>query len=310
MIDLKKSVLQVIESPFLKERGIELSIKRDDLLHEEISGNKWRKLKFNIEKCLHQKSDGVLTFGGAYSNHLVATAAACSSAGLKGIGIVRGDELNSESNDTLRRCSAYGMELQFISRAEYGLRNERFYQEELLVENANCHIVPEGGANYLGMIGCQEIISELTNDFDSIIVAQGTTTTSCGLALGLSEHQKMYVVPALKGFNSIEEMEALFLKSALSQDVVDQLKEQTVVCDQYHFGGYGKYTQELLEFIHDFYLQHNVKLDPVYTGKAMFAFMDLAKSGTFDGQKIVFLHTGGIQGSQSIIDKTGFDFYK
>lgn len=309
MIDLKKSKLQTINSAFFEEHGIQLSIKRDDLLHDDISGNKWRKLKFNIEKCIQQKNDGILTFGGAYSNHLVATAAACSESRFKSIGIVRGDELNSKSNDTLRRCSDYGMELQFISREEYGLRNERFYQEELMVENANLLVVPEGGANYLGMIGCQQIVSELREDFDAVFVAQGTTTTSCGLALGLNEHQKIYVVPALKGFNSKEEMEALFQKSALSQEVIDQVKEQTIVCDQYHFGGYGKYTQELLVFIHEFYKDHGIKLDPIYTGKAMFALVDLAKSGSLDGQKIVFLHTGGIQGAQSVIDKTDFDFY-
>ena len=309
MIDLEKSVTQQIESTFLKERGIELFIKRDDLLHPEISGNKWRKLKFNLDKCVHQKNAGILTFGGAYSNHLVAAAAACASVGLKSIGIVRGEELNSKSNGTLVRCEEYGMELQFISREEYSLRNERYYHEELLLESSNFLVVPEGGANYLGMIGCQELISEIDGDFDSIFVAQGTTTTSCGLALGLDEDQKMYVVPTLKGFNSFEEMNSLFNKAALSQEAIDQIENQIVVCDQYHFGGYGKCTQELLEFIHDFHTNHTIKLDPVYTGKAMYALMDLAKSGTLDNQKIIFIHTGGIQGSQSIIDKTGFNFY-
>lgn len=310
MIDLKNSVLQRIDSSFLKERNIELFIKRDDLLDKEISGNKWRKLKFNVEKCFQQKNEGVLTFGGAYSNHLVATACACSLAGLKSIGIVRGDELNSQSNDTLKRCSEYGMELQFVSREEYRLKNERYYHEELLVENPNFLVVPEGGANYLGMIGCQEIVSEIDEEFDSIIVAQGTTATSCGIAFGLDEDQKIYVVPALKGYESINEMRSLMLASALSQDVVDQLLSQTVVCDQYHFGGYGKYNQELLNFIRDFHKEHKVKLDPIYTGKSMFALMDLAKSGVFDSQKIIFVHTGGIQGAQSVIDKTGFELYR
>ena len=215
MIDLEKSIVQRIESGFLQENKVELFFKRDDLLHQEISGNKWRKLKLNIDKCVHQKSEGILTFGGAYSNHLVATASVCSSVGLKSIGVVRGNELNAESNDTLKRCESYGMELQFISREEYGLRNERYYHEELLVENSNYHVVPEGGANNLGMIGCQEIISEIDLEFDSIFVAQGTTTTSCGLALGVDEDQKIYVVPALKGFDSFDEMSVLFNKAAL-----------------------------------------------------------------------------------------------
>ncbi|NRA10369.1 MAG: pyridoxal-phosphate dependent enzyme [Crocinitomicaceae bacterium] len=309
MIDLEKSIVQRIESGFLQENKVELFFKRDDLLHQEISGNKWRKLKLNIDKCVHQKSEGILTFGGAYSNHLVATASVCSSVGLKSIGVVRGNELNAESNDTLKRCESYGMELQFISREEYGLRNERYYHEELLVENSNYHVVPEGGANYLGMIGCQEIISEIDLEFDSIFVAQGTTTTSCGLALGLDEDQKIYVVPALKGFDSFDEMSVLFNKAALSQEAIEQIERQIVVCDQYHFGGYGKYTNELLEFIQFFNKEHHIKLDPIYTGKAMFALMDMVKSGVLKNQKVIFIHTGGIQGSQSIIDKTGFNFY-
>lgn len=309
MIDLKKSVLQKIDSSFLKERNIELFIKRDDLLHPEISGNKWRKLKFNIEKCMHQKNEGVLTFGGAFSNHLVATAAACELAGLKSIGIVRGDELNSQSNDTLRRCEQYGMQLKFVSRQEYGLKTDPFYQKQLLTENQNYYWVPEGGANYLGIVGCQEIVAEIDQEFDAIFVDQGTTTTSCGVAMKLNESQKLYVVPVLKGFDSIGEMRSLMLVGGISKETVDQILEQVVVCDKYHFGGFGKYNQELLEFIRDFYKEHNIKLGPIYTGKCMYALYDLIKSGEFDNQKIVFLHTGGIQGAQSVIDKTGFELY-
>lgn len=309
MIDFSKSILQALNSEELTRRNIRMSVKRDDLLHEEISGNKWRKLKFNVQQCLQYKNEGVLTFGGAYSNHLVATAAACSTVGIKSIGIVRGDELNQDSNETLKRCANYGMQLIFVSREMYQLRNDRYYQEALLIEHSNYLIVPEGGANYLGMIGCQEIINQIDDSFDVIVAAQGTTTTSCGLALGLNEDQKLMVVPALKGFDVKGEMERLLIRSAIAEETIDQVNESLLIRDEFHFGGYGKYTSELLNFIRDFYLEFNIKLDPVYTGKAMFALMEEIGSGNLDGQNIIFLHTGGIQGARSIEDKSGFELY-
>jgi 1-aminocyclopropane-1-carboxylate deaminase len=188
MFDTKKSIIQKVELPFLNRKGIELFVKRDDLIDDFVSGNKWRKLKYNLALAKANNSAGVLTFGGAYSNHLLATVAACEKMGVPAIGIVRGEELNRNSNSVLSRCATLGMDLQFISRNEYALIHDRMYHEELLAKFPNFHIVPEGGANYYGIIGCQEILSETPNNYDHIFVAQGTTTTSAGLVFGLPAH--------------------------------------------------------------------------------------------------------------------------
>lgn len=309
MIDFKKSIVQPIQSASLDARGIELFVKRDDLLHPDISGNKWRKLRFNVIQCFKNHNAGILTFGGAYSNHLLATAAACAEVGLKSIGIVRGDEHTFESNAILKRCTSYGMELQFVSRELYQLRNDRYYQENLLIQNSNYYVVPEGGANYLGMIGCQELVSQIEQPFDVIVSAQGTSTTSCGLALGLDDSQRLMVVPVLKGYDSIGEMQSLMSRSAMAEDAIDFALSSVLVSDEYHFGGYGKYTWELLEFIRSFHNRYRIKLDPIYTGKAMYALQKEIDSGAMDGKRIVFLHTGGVQGAQSIIEKSGFDLF-
>ncbi|MDX2361611.1 MAG: pyridoxal-phosphate dependent enzyme [Crocinitomicaceae bacterium] len=293
----------------LQDRGIKLLVKRDDLIDDQVSGNKWRKLKFNVELCKARKNEGILTFGGAYSNHLIATASACNRVGLKSIGIVRGDELNPKSNDTLSACHELGMKLIFVSRQEYLMKNEKAYHEHLSMENPNFFIVPEGGANYYGIIGCQEIIKEIDQPFDAVFVAQGTSTTSCGIASCLSNDQKLHVVPALKGYDSIGEMRSLFSKGGLDQDWIDYQMEKVIVHSEGHFGGYGKYTAELLAFIQTFYQEHHIKLDPIYTGKAMYTLLNELQSLDFDNKTIVFIHTGGIQGSKSIIEKTGVNLY-
>ncbi len=296
LFDTSLSILSPVSDSLLEEHGVSLLVKRDDLIDSDVSGNKWRKLKYNVLQCQQYKNDGILTFGGAYSNHLVATAAACHKAGLKSVGVVRGDELNPDSNETLKRCHDFGMHLHFVSREEYHLRDERYYHEELLNEFPNLFVVPEGGANYWGMIGCQELVKEINEPFDRIVVAQGTTATSCGLVMGLEEHQKISVVPVLKGFDSLGEMRKLFGKSGIDAETIDQFLSKTEVLDTFHFGGYAKYDDDLIQFIRDFHQKHQIKLDHVYTGKAMFALWNQIKQGRYDGESIVFLHTGGLQG--------------
>jgi len=305
MFDLKNAVLDKLSSDEFNSRGISVYIKRDDLIHTEVSGNKWRKLKYNVEVCLNAKKTGILTFGGAFSNHLLATASACNAIGLKSVGIVRGDELNAQSNHTLQRCAELGMELKFISREEYRMIPDKSFLADLAHEFPNFHIVPEGGANYYGMIGCQEILKEIEIDFDAIFVAQGTTTTSCGLLLGLKENQEIYVVPVLKGFASEKEMQSIFEYSGVEKEWLEDAFEKLNILDEFHFGGYGKYDDELLDFIRTFYLNHGIKLDPIYTGKAMFAMMKELQNEKWNGKSVVFIHTGGIQGVQSIEEKSG-----
>lgn len=309
MLDTSHSILQEVAFKSINTNGNRLFIKRDDLIHTEVSGNKWRKLKYNVEAAFQKKSEGILTFGGAFSNHLVATAAACSIAGLKSVGIVRGEELNEESNDTLRRCVQYGMELHFISRSEYDFRNEKSFLEELAYRFKNYSIVPEGGANYLGMIGCQEIWREITDHFDLVVVAQGTTTTSVGLLLGLPDKTKFWVVPVLKGFDAKAEMKSLLNYAGIEGELTNELLEKVVVKDAYHFGGYGKYNLELLDFIEAFYQETKIPLDPIYTGKALFGLMKELEVCQLKNQRILFLHTGGIQGARSIFEKEKRDIF-
>lgn len=310
MFDLEKAVLEKLVSEEFNSRDISVYIKRDDLIHPEVSGNKWRKLKFNVDVCKNSKKDGILTFGGAFSNHLLATASACNSIGIKSVGIVRGDELNAQSNHTLRRCSDLNMELKFISREEYRMISDRSYLADLTHEFSNYHIVPEGGANYYGMIGCQEILKEIEVDFDAVFVAQGTTTTSCGLLLGLKEKQELYTVPVLKGFEAEKEMKSIFEYSGIEEEWLQDAFEKLNVLDEFHFRGYGKYNDELLNFIKAFYLNHKIKLDPVYTGKAMFAMMKALENEKWNGKSVVFIHTGGIQGVESIEEKIGMKLFE
>jgi 1-aminocyclopropane-1-carboxylate deaminase len=303
MLSLQQSILQEVHLNQLKARNIEFFVKRDDLIHSEISGNKWRKLKYSILHAEQQKFEGILTFGGAFSNHLVATAAACQMKNLRSIGIVRGEELTKDSNDTLKRCAQYGMDLHFVSRTDYAFRNERMYQEELTTKFPSMYIVPEGGANYLGIIGCSEILSETSNNFDIVVVAQGTTTTSAGLLMSLPEKSKLWAVPVLKGFNALAEMKFLYGYSAFETEIISDWLSKMEVLEDYHFGGYGKYTSELLDFIESFYNETNIPLDPVYTSKAVFALLKEIEFRDVKNKRILFVHTGGIQGAKSIFEK-------
>jgi 1-aminocyclopropane-1-carboxylate deaminase len=305
MFDQKRSILQKVDLSNFNNRNVNLFIKRDDLIDIDVSGNKWRKLKYNVAYAQQIKKSGILTFGGAFSNHLIATAAACHAIGLKSIGIVRGNELNSDSNDTLKKCAKFGMELVFISREEYHLRNEKMYHEELTITYPNYFIVPEGGSNYYGMIGCQEILQETPNNYDHVFVAQGTTTTSCGIALALPEKSVLHVVPVLKGFQAKDEMRSLYLRSGIEQGMVDEILEKVDVLSDYHFGGYGKYTDELLQFMEDFFSETAIPLDPVYTGKTIFALVDWVVQNDIRDANILFVHTGGIQGGKMIAKKEG-----
>lgn len=309
LYNTEKSILQFVDVESFHHRNIRLYIKRDDLIDSEVSGNKWRKLKYNIEQVKALKKEGILTFGGAFSNHLLASASACNKAGIKAVGIVRGNELNENSNETLKKCTQLGMKLKFVSREEYRLRNDKLYQNELSYENPNLYIVPEGGANFYGMVGCQEILKEINVEFDSVFVAQGTTTTSCGLLLSLPDNAKLHVVPVLKSFDSLSEMRNLLNYSLFNEELTEELLEKTVVHSEYHFDGYANYNDELIKFIQLFYKNYQIPLDQVYTGKAMFALFSEIEKGKFDNQSIVFVHTGGIQGTKFVEKKSAFHFF-
>lgn len=298
IFNTSQSILQTFDSPFLKGKGVKLFVKRDDLIHPLVSGNKWRKLKYNIAQAFKNKADGVITFGGAYSNHLIATASACNKVGLKSVGLVRGEELHPDSNETLKKCSLMGMKLVFLDRMVYAMKNDVDFIKELHADYPNYYLVPEGGANFLGMIGCQEIWNEIPFVPDHVFVAQGTTATSVGLLLGKKESTALHVVPVLKGFDSQKEMLNLLNKVTFDSSISGDYLSKVIFHADADFGGYAKYNDELIDFIRKTYRNHLLPLDHVYTGKAFYSLIKwLEKQNQLEGKTIVFIHTGGLQGS-------------
>ena len=302
------SPLQKVNHPIAIEFGVDLYIKRDDLIHAEISGNKWRKLKFNIEKYKQKKYDSILTFGGAYSNHIAATAASGKLLNIPTIGIIRGDELNEFSNDTLKNAHDNGMKLVFVSRSKYSERYERIFHEELRIKFGNTLIINEGGANFHGVIGSGEILTEIDFEPDYIYSASGTGTTVAGLLL-TSNTTKVISVPVFKKGGFIkDEVKNLLIQFQFSEEELDEKMELLDLNLDHHFGGYGKYTTELVEFINSFHDLTNLKLDQVYTAKMMHALLNDIKTGKIKkGSKVIALHTGGIQGLSSIKRSLNFE---
>ncbi|MBD3635873.1 MAG: 1-aminocyclopropane-1-carboxylate deaminase/D-cysteine desulfhydrase [Crocinitomicaceae bacterium] len=294
------SPIEQLHSDLFSQHNVEVYVKRDDLIDPVISGNKWRKLKFNIEKFKAGRYDKLLTFGGAYSNHISATARAGKELGVKTIGIVRGDELKADANDTLRQASADGMELIFTKREEYALRDEKYYHEELRRRHGNIWIVPEGGSNYYGVLGCQEILKEVDIPFTHVITACGTGTTATGLLL--SSSSEVIGVSALKGGDFLtENIKNHLMTLSLPESHISDVMGRFVLQTGYHFGGYAKYNKELLEFIETFEDQYKIPLDQVYTGKMMYALLDLIEQNYFpENSKIIALHTGGLQGKKGL----------
>lgn len=314
------SPTQKISHPLLDEKGIELFLKRDDLIHDVVSGNKWRKLKFNLEKAKRENKKTLLTFGGAYSNHIVATAFACKEHNLKSIGIIRdpsvlrtspldpavnlpltsplkGENIQPALNHTLKFACELGMQLHFVSREEYRNKDENYFIDELKKQFGDFYLVPEGGANYKGILGCKEILEEENNIYDFVCCAAGTGTTLTGLLISLREGEKLIGFPALKGGEFLkEEIEKNILQFFPNEKYVT--KNFELICD-YHFGGYAKVNDELKNFVHDFFNQTQIQLDYIYNGKMMFGLFDLIEKGKFPtNSKILAIHTGGVQGNQ------------
>ena len=266
---------------------VELYLKREDKIHPFISGNKYRKLKFNLIEARNQNKTKLLTFGGAFSNHIAAVAAAGKNLNFSTVGIIRGEELFSKisKNSTLSFAQHCGMELKFISREQYRDKTSLKYIDTLKNEFNDFYLVPEGGTNELAVKGCEEIITKEDMRFDYICCPVGTGGTISGLINASSNHQKILGFPVLKGD---------FLQNDISKFA---LKSNWKLARNYHFGGYAKINKELVEFINSFKVDYNIQLDPVYTGKMMFGILDLIAKNKFKkGAKILAIHTGGLQG--------------
>ncbi len=276
--------ISVKENIFVKNG---LFIKPEYLINPVISGNKYRKLKYNLLEAKNLNQRTLLTFGGAYSNHIAAVAAVGEAYGFSTIGIIRGEELfdQIEANPTLEFAQNRGMSFQFISRAAYRTKSSESFCKSLIQEYGDFYLIPEGGTNALAVKGCEEILSQDDAAFDYICCPVGTGGTISGLINSSLPHQKILGFPALKG-SFLQEEIAKFATKTNWELITD-----------YHFGGYAKINEELISFINAFKSQYQVPLDPVYTGKMMYGIFDLLEKGYFPkGSKILAIHTGGLQG--------------
>ncbi|MFK5891403.1 MAG: pyridoxal-phosphate dependent enzyme [Flavobacteriaceae bacterium] len=274
-------------------KGVTVVIKREDLLHPEVSGNKFRKLKYNLIKAKADGYDTLLTYGGAFSNHIAATAAAGNLFNFKTIGVIRGNELGDDlektlaQNPTLKLAHKYGMRFKFVSRSDYRLKTTSEFIDKLHLEFGKFYNVPEGGTNNLAIKGCEEILKPEDDLFDFICVAAGTGGTISGLINSSKRHQKVLGFPALKG-------------DFLNNDIKKLIRPKNnwqLICD-YHFGGYAKISKELVTFINNFKSETGLSLDAIYTGKMLFGIADLLQKDYFKkGSKILAIHTGGMQGN-------------
>ena len=290
--------LQQIKLDFLEEKNIQLYVLREDLIHPTISGNKWRKLFYNLQEAKHQGKNQLLTFGGAFSNHIAATAAAGKQFGFKTIGIIRGEE-HLPLNPTLQLAYENGMQFHYVDRTFY--REKKYdvlFLETLKEQYGDFYLVPEGGSNAFAVKGCTEIIKNINIDYDIICCACGTGGTIAGIIASVDETKQVIGFPALKGGE--------FLKNDIQQLLADYQQQFSVEINHpnwslntdYHFGGYAKITPELIDFVNDFYQNHSIPLDLIYTGKMLFGIYEMAKmSAFFNGKKIVAIHTGGLQGN-------------
>jgi 1-aminocyclopropane-1-carboxylate deaminase len=294
------SPIQRIEHPLPASMGVELWMKRDDLIHPEISGNKYRKLQHNLAQAKVLQLKTVLTFGGAYSNHIAATAAACHALGLNSIGIVRGEDADL-LNHTLKQAAAFGMQIIPVSRSTYDRHDDKLYHEELHEQFPETYIVPQGGANYFGVQGCVEILGECPIEPDLICVAVGTGTTLAGLSIASKEHQEIWGFPAIKdGAYLKEEIRKLVYWSLMDESWTSEIMNRIHLQTDYHFGGFGKTSPELKQFVEQFQSQTGIPLDYLYTGKMMYGIWDLLRKEKLRNKKILVIHTGGLQGNASL----------
>ena len=282
---LNKSINQRVV--LKNDSRIELFIKREDAIHPFISGNKYRKLKYNLEAAKKLGFTKLLTFGGAYSNHIAAVAFAGKEFDFETIGVIRGEELKDkiQENSTLLFAESCSMQFDFVSRNDYRHKNSETFIESLKQKHQDFYLIPEGGTNNLAVKGAEEILTETDSYFDFICCAVGTGGTISGLINCSQPSQQILGFPALKGD---------FLQEDISKFVT---KKNWSLISDYHFGGYAKINADLVHFINRFKKENNIPLDPVYTGKMMFGVFDMIEKGYFPkGSKILAIHTGGLQG--------------
>lgn len=290
LFNISNISIDTIANDCLEQKKVSLSVIRLDKIHPIVSGNKLFKLHYFLEEAIQSSLPGILTFGGAYSNHLVATAYACKTTGLKSVGFVRGEK-PVKLSPTLIACMDYGMQLHFMPRAAYDKKDDIDFLKNLPDEWKQYLMVPEGGYHPKGAAGAALITDLVDESTTHICTALGTATTLAGLITGAKENQQVIGIPVLKGMSDIAERISFLTNSTHPFQLLDD----------YHFGGYAKKTPELIRFMNLLYHQYRLPTDFVYTAKMMFAVFDSIEKGFFaPGSKITCLHTGGLQGNVSL----------
>ena len=285
----KPSILTKIDDPLLTQYQIELWMKRDDLLHPVISGNKWRKLKYSLDHALSSGADTIISMGGAYSNHLHALAYAGKALGLKTTGLIRGEQ-SEKLTPTLCDMQSWGMELSFVSRSDYRLLRQYKGYHDLPGLKPQQYWLPEGGAQTLALKGVAELINEIDVLYDILCAPCGTGATLAGIIDAVPDPVSVIGFAALKN--------AEFLQTDI-ESLLPRPCSNWQINQDYHFGGFAKTNAELITFIADFEFKTGIPLEPVYTGKMMYALYDLIAKHTFNpGQRIIAVHTGGLQGKR------------
>lgn len=289
--------IQPLILPITQEKNIEIWVKREDLNHEIISGNKLRKLKYNLIEAKKLNYNQLLTFGGAFSNHIVATACAGYENGFQTVGVIRGNELGDNlektlaENPTLQQAHSFGMQFEFVTRTQYRDKYNEVFVQSLHEKYGDFYLVPEGGTNALAIKGAAEILTEISyQQYDYICSAMGTAGTISGLISASLPHQKVLGFSALNAVDFLEKAIESYTKNHNFELFIDN-----------RFGGYARYTDELIEFIN--YIKQNcdIPLDPIYTGKMLFRLIELVKQDYFKPRtKILAIHTGGLQGNNGI----------
>lgn len=288
--------IQPLNSDWYQQQVAQIDMLRLDVIHPIVSGNKWYKLQYYLQYALQYQSTGILTFGGAYSNHLVATAAAANASSLKSIGIVRGIYAVESLTQTLQECVELGMQLVFVSKEEYDRKYNADYHLELQQRFPGYYLIDEGGAGELGVKGSEAIAKYIPVGYTHICLSSGTGTTLSGIRRGLNNDVQVLGYVPMKG--------GKYIAADINKYLPIDKQHSYTLFDGWHFGGFGKQNDELVAFMNMFYQVNNVPLDMVYTGKMMFGIQQQLAGGYFpQDARLLCIHTGGMQGNSTIKDK-------
>jgi len=288
-MDFNDSPLQKLD---LSHYGIknQVYVKRDDLIHPIISGNKWRKLKYNLKYFNSIAKEGIVSMGGAYSSHILALSYICKVNSIKCVLLIRGEQTNP-LNDVLKKCLSYGAIIKYINRKDY--KNPKWIKEYCSNNYNDFFFIPEGGSNLYGIKGCQKIVIEIENDFDYIFCEVGTGATLSGIVSSLNKYQFCFGIVVLKGAIQIGEN----ISKNFEFEFKKPFSRNWILNHDYHLGGYAKYNEELIIFMREFYQVTGLMTDPIYSGKMFYGLVDqLQKNKKLENKKIIALHSGGISG--------------